>query len=272
MSKLADKISKLREKMQAVQPTFSGGKQLILSRKNPTAIIRLLTVGDDWFPIIGIHAVTKASNNNFTTYLCPTLTDKEEKGFVEQDICPICALIKTLTNDKVANSLTPKTRVAIKVIEFNIEDGAYIPSEIKYLIVPTDVGIQLLDYVESNPDIVDIAGGMLVRVTKHYDTKYPTYSFEVLKSPVDGKMFITPLVSEKAKEFLANNDIKITDALPIATPADVADIATGDSAPTFAPVVSVPDVLESPNKDVVNGKTNNTSAYAEFMNKITANK
>lgn len=265
-----DTIQRLKDKYKAAGPAAFTGKQLILSRRNPEAIIRILPVGDDWFPIIGVHSITKKSTGRFSTFLCPTLTEEKESGFVKEDNCPICAIAAQLTGDKDSVNLTPKTRVAIKVIEFRVEDK-FVPNEIKYLIVPVDVGGQLLDHIGENPDIVSPNGGMLIRVTKHYDTQYPTYSFEIIKAP-DGSQYVIDITTDRAKEFVKANDIQIEDALPIATEADVKDIVT-DTDTSFVPPTTNNATTDSSytfndKTEVANGSKKSKSSYDAFMQKI----
>jgi len=267
---IQDQIERLKNKYAAAAPKFIGSKQLILSKRNPEAIIRILTVGEDWFPIIGIHSVTKRSTNNFATYLCPTLTEQEANGLVQHDNCLICEAAAQAITDKDSSKLSPKKRVAIKVIEFIGTEGkntkgeavvSYDPAEIKYLIVPIDVGGQLLDYIADNPDIVSPSAGMLIHVSKHYDSQYPTYLFNILKTN-SGGVWTIPMTSDRALEFIKNNDIQIDDVLPKATAEDIADIVTEVKVTTeFSP-------KEDADFNVVNGKPAKTS-YDVFMNKIT---
>jgi hypothetical protein len=232
MESLQEKIARLKEKYQSERPVFST-KQLFLSRNNPTAIIRIIPVGEDLFPLVGVHTVNKA-DGKFATYLCPDLTNQKSGNFVDSNDCLICKAIAEINDSKETAKSVAKPRVALKVIHYESQESEENKNEIiavaidiKYILLTTDVADQLLDYIAENPDIIDWQKGMLLTITKDYSLKYPTYIFNKFKTPlgVDG---VVDLTTDRAKEFIAANDIKLEDAVYTATIEDVKAINFGD--------------------------------------------
>lgn len=267
MESLQDKIARLKGKFQAERPAFST-KQLFLTKNNPQAVIRILPVGEDLFPLVGVHYVNK-TDGKFATYLCPSLTAQKSQGFIEDDSCLICKTIAAIDDSKATSRMVAKPRVALKVIHYDTQDspeGATLaPIDIKYILLTTDVADQLLDYIAENPDIIDWQKGMLLTITKDYSSKYPTYIFDMLKTPVGG-LFVMDLTSDGAKEFIKANDIKIEDAVFAATKEDIETIAVGEATDFGPPVetkkepvnnnvnVGFGGTTTAPDVDTANGK------------------
>lgn len=281
MESLQEKIARLKGKYQAERPTFST-KQLFLTKNNPTAVIRIIPEGEDLFPLIGIHTVNK-TDGKFSTYLCPTLTMQKATGFIDDNTeCVLCDAIAQVNDSKLTSRAVAKLRVALKVIHYeNQEDPEHpgtrslVPIDIKYTLLTTDVADQLLDYIAENPEVISPQAGILLTMTKDYSTKYPTYIFDVYRTPTQG-IYNIDLTSAGAKEFIKNNDIKIEDAVYAATKEDLNSVGFGESTgfepPIDNKIIEKPATntqvgfVNPPDVNTANGK-NKTSLDA-FKNKL----
>lgn len=279
MESLQEKIARLKGRYQAEKPAFST-KQLFLTRNNPKAIIRIIPVGEDLFPLIGIHTVNK-TDGKFGTYLCPSLTMQKNTGFVDDTECVLCNAIAQVNDSKLTSKAVAKLRVALKVIEFEEREDPDKPNNrilanlgIKYTLLTTDVADQLLDYIAENPTIISPQEGVILTMTKDYSTKYPTFVFDTYRNSIQDK-FILDITSEKVVEFIKNNDIKIEDAIYTATKEDLNLIGFGDSTDfgppienktTEKPAIGVKLESDTPDINTANGK-NKTSLDA-FKNKL----